>query len=60
MMVEDSRRGYRRVVPSPKPMELIEKNAVKQLVEHDYIVITVSEVGISIMREEIVLNGVKL
>ena len=30
-MVEDAGRGYRQVVPSPKPIDVIEKNTVKAL-----------------------------
>ena len=32
-MVEDAGRGYRQVVPSPKPIDVIEKNTVKALVD---------------------------
>lgn len=31
-MVEDAGRGYRQVVPSPKPIDVIEKNTVQALV----------------------------
>ena len=43
--VEDSGRGYRRVVPSPKPIDIIEKNVIKQLVDNDNIVIAVGGVA---------------
>ncbi len=36
---EDSGRGWRRMVPSPKPIDIIEKDIVKQLFENDNIVI---------------------
>lgn len=48
--VEDSGRGYRRVVPSPKPMSIIEKNAIKQLVDNDNIVIAVGGGGIPVVK----------
>ena len=48
--VEDSGRGYRRVVPSPKPIDIIEKNVIKQLVENDNIVIAVGGGGIPVIK----------
>ena len=33
--VEDAGRGYRKVVPSPMPKEIVEKEAVRALVEAD-------------------------
>ena len=38
-MVEDAGRGYRQVVPSPKPMDIIEKDAVNALFQAGCIVI---------------------
>ena len=35
-MVEDAGRGYRQVVPSPKPIDVIEKNTVQALVNAVY------------------------
>ena len=43
-MVEDAGRGYRQVVPSPKPIDVIEKNTVKALVDNGTVVITVAAV----------------
>ena len=40
-MVEDAGRGYRQVVPSPKPIDVIEKNTVKALVDNGTVVIPV-------------------
>lgn len=48
--VEDSGRGYRRVVPSPIPMDIIEKNVIKQLVDNDNIVIAVGGGGIPVIK----------
>ncbi|NLK43203.1 MAG: carbamate kinase, partial [Tissierellia bacterium] len=45
-MVEDSGRGYRRVVASPRPIDILEKESVKALVEKGHIVITVGGGGI--------------
>ncbi len=46
IMKEDSGRGYRRVVPSPKPLEVINTEAVQLLLEQGYIVIAVGGGGI--------------
>lgn len=48
--VEDSGRGYRRVVPSPKPIDIIEKNVIRQLVDNDNLVIAVGGGGIPVIR----------
>ena len=48
--VEDSGRGYRRVVPSPKPIDIIEKNIIRQLVDNDNIVIAVGGGGIPVIK----------
>lgn len=39
--VNDANRGYRRVVPSPQPLGIVELNIVRQLVNQQNIVITV-------------------
>ena len=40
-MVEDAGRGYRQVVPSPLPIDVVEKDAVNTLVDAGHVVITV-------------------
>lgn len=59
VMVEDSGRGYRRVVASPKPLEIIEKEAIKKLIENDFMVISVGGGGIPVVRQENGLKGVE-
>ena len=49
--VEDSGRGYRRVVPSPKPIDIIEKEAIKELIENNNIVICAGGGGIPVIRD---------
>ncbi len=49
-MKEDSGRGYRRVVPSPQPLDVIEKELVKKLMEDGVITVTVGGGGIPVMR----------
>lgn len=56
-MVEDAGRGYRRVVPSPKPVDVIEKNTVKALVASGSVVITVGGGGIPVVRKDGQLVG---
>ena len=59
--VEDSGRGYRRVVPSPMPIDIIEKNVIKQLVDNDNIVIAVGGGGIPVIKTDSIelLEGVE-
>ena len=51
-MVEDAGRGYRQVVPSPKPMDIIEKDAVNTLFQAGCIVIAAGGGGIPVVRRE--------
>ena len=48
--VEDSGRGYRRVVPSPKPIDILEKRVIKQLVNNGVLVIAVGGGGIPVVK----------
>lgn len=49
-LVEDSGRGFRRVVPSPKPLDILEKDAIKVLVDRDFIVIAGGGGGIPVIK----------
>ena len=49
---EDPGRGYRRVVPSPIPLEIVERDIIKLLVENDIIVIAAGGGGIPVYRED--------
>ena len=56
-MVEDAGRGYRQVVPSPKPIDVIEKKTVNTLIESGCVVITVGGGGIPVVRRDGKLYG---
>ncbi|MDU1316303.1 carbamate kinase [Anaerococcus hydrogenalis] len=56
--VEDAGRGYRRVVASPIPKEIIEINIVENLVNNGNIVITVGGGGVPVIETEEGLEGV--
>ena len=58
-MVEDAGRGYRRVVPSPKPVDVIEKNTVRALVDSGTVVITVGGGGIPVVEKDGCVAGVE-
>ena len=51
-MVEDAGRGYRQVVPSPKPIDVVEKDIVKTLVSTGNVVITVGGGGIPVVKRD--------
>ena len=48
---EDSGRGYRRVVPSPKPRRIVNRRTIQLLVDHDTIVIAAGGGGIPVYTE---------
>ncbi len=51
-VVEDAGRGFRRVVPSPIPREIIELDVIRLLVERGYVVIAAGGGGIPVIRNE--------
>ena len=57
-MIEDSGRGYRRVVPSPLPIDVKEKAVIKSLLDAKHIVITVGGGGIPVVVKGHKLEGV--
>ena len=56
-MVEDAGRGYRQVVPSPKPFDIVEKESIKALFNAGHVVIAVGGGGIPVVRRDGKLYG---
>jgi len=56
--VEDSGRGYRFVVPSPKPVDIIESDSIKALLKDKNIVIAAGGGGIPVIKEEGIYGGI--
>ncbi|HCT3169288.1 TPA: carbamate kinase [Enterobacter asburiae] len=57
ILKEDAGRGYRRVVASPQPIDIIEKETVKALIDACHVVITAGGGGIPVIRERNHLRG---
>jgi len=58
-VVEDAGRGWRRVVPSPDPKEIVEREAIRLLVENRAIVVASGGGGIPVIKEDGTYRGVE-
>ena len=58
IMKEDSGRGYRRVVASPKPIDIVEKNVIKAMIKENFIIIACGGGGIPVVKEGKEVKGV--
>ena len=58
IMKEDAGRGYRRVVPSPLPIDIIEKDSIKALLDNGQVVICAGGGGIPVINKNNKLEGV--
>ena len=58
IMKEDAGRGYRRVVPSPLPIDIIEKESIKALLDNGQVVICAGGGGIPVINKDNKLEGV--
>ena len=56
-MVEDAGRGWRQVVPSPKPFDIVEAESIKALFNAGHVVIAVGGGGIPVVRKDGKLCG---
>lgn len=57
-MGEDAGRGYRRLVPSPKPKAIVEVETIKTMLANEIVVISTGGGGIPVIRKENKLEGV--
>ncbi|MBZ6527634.1 carbamate kinase [Aerococcaceae bacterium DSM 111021] len=57
--VEDAGRGYRKVVPSPKPQTIVEYPIIKNLIEQDIITISAGGGGIPVKKATYGYQGVE-
>jgi carbamate kinase len=58
-LVQDPRGGWRRVVPSPRPLEVIEVPAIRALLSAGLVVIAAGGGGVPVVRENGRLVGVE-
>jgi carbamate kinase len=58
-IIEDAARGYRRVVPSPDPVGIVELEVIRYLVEHGVLVIACGGGGVPVVWKDGRLEGVE-
>jgi carbamate kinase len=58
-IAEDAARGYRRMVPSPEPVEVVELETIRSLVKRGVIVVSTGGGGIPVIRVDGQLRGVE-
>jgi len=58
-IVEDAARGYRRVVPSPEPVEIVELDVIRSLMNEGVLVVACGGGGIPVVQENGGLHGVE-
>lgn len=58
-IVEDAGRGYRRVVPSPKPISIMEAAAIRTLAQEGVTLIAAGGGGVPVVRKDNDITGVE-
>lgn len=58
-ITEDAGRGYRRVVPSPKPINILEADAIKEIVNKGITLIAAGGGGVPVIKRNNVIHGVE-
>lgn len=53
VFAEDSGRGWRRMVASPKPLRIVERDSILNLLDHEFIVIACGGGGIPVIKDEV-------
>ena len=51
-VVEDAGRGWRRVVPSPAPLRIVEEEAIRSLIDDGFVVVAAGGGGIPVVADE--------
>jgi len=59
VMREDASRGFRRVVPSPEPREIVELEAIRACVERGLVVIAGGGGGVPVFNDHDITKGVE-
>ncbi|MGC5326404.1 carbamate kinase [Brevibacillus sp. SYSU BS000544] len=57
--IEDAGKGWRKVVPSPDPVEIVEEEIIRKMVEEDVLVITCGGGGVPVIEENGQYAGVE-
>jgi carbamate kinase len=58
-IVNDAARGWRRVVPSPEPLAVVEEDVIADLFRRQVVVITAGGGGIPVVRHDGALRGIE-
>ena len=58
-IIEDAARGYRRMVPSPKPLEILELDAIRCCLSQGFVVIAAGGGGIPVVKRGGAYSGVE-